>query len=74
MIATRGTTLFEQAEEYGVAIECEQGSAESLAEAILEVVEDFEMMRVKAMDRVTTAVESFSVKYFEDLLEKKQAK
>ena len=28
------------------------------------------MMRVSARDRVTTAVESFSVKYFADLLEK----
>ncbi|MCX6975825.1 MAG: hypothetical protein NTZ94_16350 [Verrucomicrobia bacterium] len=41
VIATRKTTLFEQAEEYGVAIECEEGNAESLAEAILKVVEDF---------------------------------
>ena len=70
VIATRGTTLFEQAEEYGVAIECEEGSAESLAEAILKVVEGFEMMRVRARDRATSAGESFSVKYFEDLLEK----
>ena len=70
VIATRGTTLFEQAEEYGVIVGCEEGCAESLAHAILKVAEGFEMMRVSARDRVTTAVESFSVKYFEDLLEK----
>ena len=49
---------------------CEEGFAESLAEAILKVVEGFEMMRVSAMDCATTAGESFSVKYFKDLLEK----
>ena len=70
VIATKGTTLFEQAEECGLALGCEEGSAESLAEAILEVVEDFEMMRVSAMERATTAAESFSVAYFRDLLEK----
>jgi glycosyltransferase involved in cell wall biosynthesis len=70
VIATRGTTLFEQAEEYGVAIECEDGSAESLAHAILKVAEGFEMMRVSARGRATSAGESFSVKYFVDLLEK----
>ncbi|MCX6975822.1 MAG: glycosyltransferase [Verrucomicrobia bacterium] len=55
VIATRGTTLFEQAEEYGVAIECEEGNAESLADAILKVAEGFEMMRVSARDRATSA-------------------
>jgi glycosyltransferase involved in cell wall biosynthesis len=70
VIATRGTTLFEQAEEYGVAIACEEGCAESLAEAILKVAEGFEMMRVTAKDRATSAGESFSVGYFRGLLEK----
>ena len=68
VIATRGTTLFEQAEEYGVFIGCEEGSAESLAEAILKAAENFEMMRVSAMQRSTTAAKSFSVGYFRDLL------
>ena len=70
VIATRGTTLFEQAEEYGVAIECEEGNAKSLAEAILKAAEGFETMRASARDRVTTAGESFSVGYFRGLLEK----
>jgi glycosyltransferase involved in cell wall biosynthesis len=68
VIATRGTTLFEQAEDYGVVIGCEEGSAESLAEAILKAAENFEMMRVSAMQRSTTAAKSFSVGYFRDLL------
>ena len=71
VIATRGTTLFEQAEEYGVVVGCEEGSAESLAEAILKAAENFEMMRVSAMQRSTTAAQSFSVGFFRDLLERK---
>jgi glycosyltransferase involved in cell wall biosynthesis len=69
LIATRGTTLFEQAEKYGVVVGCEEGSAESLAEAILKAAENFEMMRVSAMQRSTTAAQSFSVGFFRDLLE-----
>jgi glycosyltransferase involved in cell wall biosynthesis len=70
VIATRGTTLFEQAEEYGVAIECEEGSAESLAEAILEAVKKFDAIRACARARATSARERFSVGYFRGLLEK----
>jgi hypothetical protein len=68
VIVTRGTTLFEQAEEYGVVIGCEEGSAESLAEAILKAAENFEMMRVSAMQRSTMAPQSFSVGFFRELL------
>jgi glycosyltransferase involved in cell wall biosynthesis len=68
VIATQGSTLFEQAKEYGVAVCCEDGSAESLAEAIFEVAEGFERMKFTAMDRATTAATSFSVVYFRELL------
>ena len=68
VIATRGSTLFEQAEEYGVVIGCEEGDAESLAEAMLEVAEDFEMMRASSEEKVDAAAESFSVGYFRELL------
>jgi glycosyltransferase involved in cell wall biosynthesis len=71
VIATRGTTLFDQADEYGVVVGCGEGSAESLAEAILKAAENFEMMRVSAMQRSTTAAQSFSVGFFRDLLERK---
>jgi glycosyltransferase involved in cell wall biosynthesis len=74
VIATRETTLFEQGEEYGVAVACEEGSAESLAQAILEVAEGFEKMRVSAMERATTAAQRFSVNYFRELLEKNEQK
>jgi len=70
VIATKGTTLFEQAEEYGAAVGCDEGDAESLAEAILEVAENFEIMRVSAREKVDGAAESFSVSFFRELLEK----
>jgi glycosyltransferase involved in cell wall biosynthesis len=72
VIATRGTSLFEQAEEYGVVIGCEEGDAESLAEAMLEVAEMFEMLRANAEGKVNAAAESFSVGYFRDLLHSKR--
>jgi glycosyltransferase involved in cell wall biosynthesis len=68
VIATRGTTLFEQAEEYGVVVGCDEGDAESLAAAMLEVAGKFEAMRASAAEKVNAAAESFSVWYFRDLL------
>jgi glycosyltransferase involved in cell wall biosynthesis len=68
VIATRDTTLFEQAEEYGVVVGCEDGSAESLAKAILEVAESFGRLEEDARLNAKTAAESFSVRYFRELL------
>lgn len=71
VIATKGTTLFEQAEEYGVAVGCEEGSAQSLAEAILKVAEGFESLQTSAQKKASAAVQSFSVGFFRELLERK---
>ena len=68
VIATKGTTLFEQAEEYGVVVGCEEGDAQSLAESILEVAERFESLRASAKEKVNAAAESFSVGFFRELL------
>jgi glycosyltransferase involved in cell wall biosynthesis len=68
VVATRGTTLFEQAEEYGVVLGCEDGDAESLAKAMLEVAARFESLRLNAEEKASAAAESFSVGYFRDLL------
>jgi glycosyltransferase involved in cell wall biosynthesis len=68
VIATEETTLFEQAEEHGVVVGCEEGSAESLAEAILEVAKSFETMQVAAVQKAEKAAASFSVGYFRELL------
>ena len=70
VIATRGTTLFEQAEEYGEVLGCKEGDAESLAEAMLEVAERFEVLRASAEEKVNAAAESFSVGYFRKLISK----
>jgi glycosyltransferase involved in cell wall biosynthesis len=71
VIATKGTTLFEQAEEYGVALGCEEGSAQSLAEAILKVAEGFESLQTSAQKKASAAAQSFSVGFFRELLERK---
>jgi glycosyltransferase involved in cell wall biosynthesis len=71
VIATRGTTPFEQAEEYGVVIGCEEGSAESLAEAILKAAEGFESLQTSAQEKSSAAAQTFSVGFFRDLLERK---
>jgi glycosyltransferase involved in cell wall biosynthesis len=68
VIATEGTTLFEQAEEHGVVVGCEEGCAESLARAILEFAEVFAAMREAAEKKAEKAAESFSVGYFRELL------
>jgi len=68
VIATRETTLFEQAEKYGVAIGCEEGSAESLAQAMLEVAEIFGRLQEDARLKAKAVAESFSVRYFRELL------
>jgi glycosyltransferase involved in cell wall biosynthesis len=69
VVATGGTTLFEQAQEHGVVVGCDEGNAESLAQAILEVAESFESMQKAAAQKAEKALESFSVSYFRDLLE-----
>ena len=70
VIATEGTTLFEQAEEYGVVIGCEEGDAESLAEAMLEMAERFGVLRASAEEKVDGAAQSFSVVFFRKLISK----
>ena len=71
VVTTKGTTLYEQADEHGVVMGCEEGSAESLARAILEFAEVFAAMREAAEKKAEKAAESFSVGYFRKLLQKK---
>jgi glycosyltransferase involved in cell wall biosynthesis len=70
VVTTKGTTLYEQAYEHGVVMCCEEGSAESLALAILEFAEVFAAMREAAEKKAEKAAESFSVGYFRKLLGK----
>ena len=68
VIAPKGTTLFEQAEEFGEVVDCEDGSAESLAHAILDLSRRYYEIRERAIRRVDAVAQSFSVGYFRDLL------
>lgn len=70
VIATRGTTLYEQAEEHGIVFGCDDGNAESLAGAMLAISQSFQITRAEAEKKATPAAESFSVGYFKELLAK----
>jgi glycosyltransferase involved in cell wall biosynthesis len=72
VVATRNTTLHEQAKEFGVARDCSDGSAEDLAASILDVVRDFAQLRDAAKAKVLTSRAHFSVKGFCDRLSYKE--
>jgi len=68
VIATRGTTLFDQGEQYGVVLGCEEGSADSLVRSIVELTEGRGEPREEAMRKSKTVAQSFSVGHFRALL------
>jgi glycosyltransferase involved in cell wall biosynthesis len=68
VIATKSTTLFEQAQEFGTVVACDGADAKSLAEAIWNLVTDFERMQHEALGKSEIARTNFSVKYFRELL------
>jgi glycosyltransferase involved in cell wall biosynthesis len=68
IIATRDTTLMEQAEEFGAAEKCEQDSANDLARAMLATVEQFSRLRESAMAKAKTSRNHFSVCTFRKAL------
>ena len=71
VVATRNTTLLEQAKEFGVARGCSDGSAEDLAASILDMVHDFAQLRDAARAKVSGSRAHFSVKGFCDRLKHK---
>jgi len=68
VIATRGTTLFDQGERYGVVLGCEEGSADSLVRSIVELTEGRGETREEARRKSKTVAQSFSVGHFRALL------
>jgi glycosyltransferase involved in cell wall biosynthesis len=68
LIVTRGTTLWDQASRYGCATACEEESAESLAEAILALLDEYEEASRRAKDCRTEALRHFSVAEFRNRL------
>lgn len=73
VIATTGTTLADQAGEFGACVQCDDGSVESLAWAIGEAEKAHSTLKTKAAERATAAAEHFSVKTFRDLAVRKLA-
>ncbi len=67
-VVTNRTTLATQAAEFGAAVGCEDGSAESLCEAIEAVERNYPKLRARALEQMPKAREHFSVKTFRDLI------
>jgi len=68
VVATRGTTLAEQAEEFGAAVLCEDENVESLVAAIETLEQNYEALAATASERQDAAREHFSVQKFREAL------
>jgi glycosyltransferase involved in cell wall biosynthesis len=68
LVVTRGTTLWDQASRYGCAKACDEDSAESVAEAILALLDEYEEASRRAKDCRTEALRHFSVAEFRNRL------
>jgi glycosyltransferase involved in cell wall biosynthesis len=68
VVATRGTTLAEQAEQFGAAVLCEDENVESLVAAIETVERDYELLAAKSRERQALACRHFSVNQFRKIL------
>jgi glycosyltransferase involved in cell wall biosynthesis len=64
VIATLGTTLYEQAEEYGAVVPCDDESVESLVRAIETMSYSYPQLKLHANQRAEIAEDHFSVKTF----------
>lgn len=68
IVATDGTTLSQQAEEFGAALGCTDGNVESLVAAIGEMERRFDEIRELARSRMEVSARHFSVETFRELL------
>lgn len=66
VVTTRGTTLEEQAKEFGAAVFCEDEKAESLVQAIREMEQNFARLKEQAENRKAPVREHFSVRQFRE--------
>ena len=64
LVVTRGTTLWDQASRYGCAKACDEDSSESVAEAILALLDEYEEASRRAKDCRIEALRHFSVAEF----------
>jgi len=68
LITTRGTTLAAQAEQFGAAILCEDGTVDSLVQAMHEMERNFHQLKMLAEQQKQKAHEHFSVHQFRKTL------
>jgi len=68
LVVTRGTTLWDQASRYGCAKACDEDSSESVAEAILALLDEYEEASRRAKDCRIGALRHFSVAEFRNRL------
>ena len=68
LVVTRGTTLWDQASRYGCAKACDEDSSESVAEAILALLDEYEEASRRAKDCRIEALRHFSVAEFRNRL------
>lgn len=68
VVTTRKTTLEDQAKEFGAAIFCEDGQAESLLAAIGEAEKNIARLQEVARQKKAAAAAHFSVRKFRELL------
>jgi len=68
VVTTRGTTLEDQAKQFGAAIFCEDGSVESLVQVIHETEQNFANLTQMAKLRKVMAQNHFSVCNFRKIL------
>ena len=64
LIATRGTTLWDQASRYGCAMACDEDSPESVAESTLALFDGYKEASERAKACQTEASRHFSVAEF----------
>jgi glycosyltransferase involved in cell wall biosynthesis len=68
VVTTRGTTLEDQAREFGAAVFCEDENVESLVKSIREMEQNFPALKALAAQQKPKAQGHFLVKYFRELL------
>jgi glycosyltransferase involved in cell wall biosynthesis len=68
VVATRGTTLADQAGEFGAAVLCDDGSADSLASAIIEASAEHSALQLLAEKKAQAAGRHFSIAGFRQII------
>jgi glycosyltransferase involved in cell wall biosynthesis len=68
VVVTRGTTMADQAERFGVAVLCDDDNVESLVAAIETAERNYESLVASAYERQAKARKHFSVDHFRRLL------